>query len=361
MTNARAAHARPSRLRSVMAAALAAALLAACGNSYRAPEAVILPPEVTTSTTADPNLQECDGKTPVPAAASYAPLEALPAPGSPMPPGSYMETIQRRGKLIVGTSIDTNLFSSVNPASNQIEGFDVDMARLVARAIFGDDLAGRVELRGITYAQRIPLVVNGEVDIVAHTMTINCRRWQQVAFSEVYLWAGQKLLVSIDSDVEQVEDLAGQTVCVSAGGTSAEEMAALAVSPPIKPLEVNNQTDCVVAFQRGEADAIRSDDTVLAGFAAQDPFSKVVGDPLTEEPYGMATGIEHPEFTRFVNAVLAQAKADTGPNGWQAAYDRWLATPLGQPLASLAVPAEGEPQFSYGIPVADYSRPIPQG
>ena len=104
---------------------------------------------------------------------------------------------------------------------------------------------------------------------------------------------------------------------------------------PIAVIEVPNQTDCVVRFQRGEADAIRSDDTVLAGFAVQDPFSKVVGRALTEEPYGMATSLTHPEFTRFVNAVLAKAKADTGPTGWRASYDRWLAPALGEPLATL--------------------------
>ena len=331
--------------------------LTACGAAYDRPAPVELPPEVTVSTIAAPTLQPCDNKGTVPAVATYSPLEALPVPGAPMPAGSHMAAIQKRGKLIVGTSIDTKLFSSVNPATNQIEGFDVDMARLVATAIFGT-ATDRVELRGITYAQRIPLVASGSVDLVAHTMTINCRRWQQVAFSEVYLYAGQKLLVAVDSTVDSVEDLAGKTVCVSAGGTSADEMRALAVNPPITVIEVPNQTDCVVRFQRGDADAIRSDDTVLAGFAAQDPFSKVVGRALTEEPYGLATSLSHPEFTRFVNAVLAKAKVDPGPTGWRASYDRWLEPALGEPLATLDLTATGPPTF--GIPAADYGRVPPK-
>jgi polar amino acid transport system substrate-binding protein len=342
----------------LLAVTTALSVLAACGAPYDRPAPVALPPEVTLSTVAAPNLQTCDNKRPVPAVATYPPLEALPAPGSPMPAGSHMATIQKRGKLVVGTSIDTKLFSSVNPATNRIEGFDVDMARLVAAAIFGPG-TDRVELRGITYAQRIPLVASGEVDLVAHTMTINCRRWQQVAFSEVYLYAGQKLLVAVDSDVDSVEDLAGRTVCVSAGGTSADEMRSLKVNPPIEVIEVPNQTDCVVRFQRGDADAIRSDDTVLAGFAAQDPFSKVVGRALTEEPYGLATSLAHPEFTRFVNAVLAKAKADPGPDGWRASYDRWLKPALGEPLATLDLTATGPPTF--GTPAADYGRVPPKG
>ncbi len=337
----------------LLLAVLCVVLAVACGAGYTPPAEVSLPPEVTTPTVPAPTLQECDNRKPIAAVATYPPLDPMPAAGGPMPAGSYMETIARRGKLIVGTSIDTNLFSSVNPASNQIEGFDVDMARLVAAAIFGT-ADGHVELRGITYGQRIPLVVNGELDLVAHTMTINCRRWQQVAFSEVYLYAGQKLLVAVDSPATSVEDLAGQTVCVSAGGTSADEMRALKVVPPIDVIEVSNQTDCVVLFQRGEADAIRSDDTVLAGFAAQDPFSKVVGKALTEEPYGMAMSRSHPEFVRFVNGVLRQAKADTSAKGWRASYNRWLLPALGEPLAVIDLTSAGP--VSYGIPVADYSR-----
>ena len=79
--------------------------------------------------------------------------------------------------------------------------------------------------------------------------------------------------------------------------------------------------DCLVAFQQNEVDAISTDDTILAGLAAQDPYAKVVGPRFTDEPYGMAMSPEHPEFTRFVNAVLAKNRA----NGtWTATYDKWL-------------------------------------
>ncbi|HEY0535481.1 MAG TPA: transporter substrate-binding domain-containing protein, partial [Actinoplanes sp.] len=76
-----------------------------------------------------------------------------------------------------------------------------------------------------------------------------------------------------------------------------------------------------VAFQQNQVDAISTDDTILAGMAAQDPYAKVVGPRFTDEPYGMATSKKSPEFTRFVNAVLAKNKQ----NGtWAATYKRWL-------------------------------------
>jgi polar amino acid transport system substrate-binding protein len=79
--------------------------------------------------------------------------------------------------------------------------------------------------------------------------------------------------------------------------------------------------DCLVAFQQNEVDAISTDDTILAGMAAQDPYAKVIGPKFTQEPYGMAMSKEHPEFTKFVNGVLAKNRAD---GTWKATYERWL-------------------------------------
>ena len=363
---------RPTRATATVVAAL---LLAACGASYTAPQEVSLPPEVTVSTLAPVQTEACDNDDPaLLAISSYAPDTTVTPPGQ-FAPGSYMATIQQSGKLRVGTSIDTQLFAAVNPERGEIEGFDVDMAKLVALAIFGgswDAIGERLDLQGITYAQRIPKVAGGEVDLIAHTMTINCTRWQQVAFSGVYLYAGQRLLVARNSGVQDITELAGKTVCVSAGGTSADEMRSLAVDPPIEVVEVDNQTDCVVLFQQGRADAIRSDDTVLAGFAAQDPYAQLAGPLLTEEPYGMAMSLEHPEFVSFVNAVLEDAKLSANPYpvagdsaapapGWRAIYDRWLSG-LGQPVEKLSGNPDGSIDAPRGsFPLAVSGRPRPQG
>ncbi|MFN0029052.1 MAG: glutamate ABC transporter substrate-binding protein [Acidimicrobiales bacterium] len=357
---------RPMRRRELglLVGALLGLVLHACGSDYAAPATLEMPSAVTVAAPPAVTTRPCNGQTDRPPAVASYPPDPLPPPGQ-MPAGSYMAEIQRRGTLIVGTSIDTKLFAAINPETNKIEGFDIDMARLVAAAIFGPkDLDQRLDLQGITYAQRIPKVRSGEVDLVAHTMTINCARWQQVAFSSVYLWAGQKLLVEKGSDLETkletqtvktMDALAGRRVCVSAGGTSADEMASVDVSPPIEVVEVSNQTDCVVLFQQGEVDAIRSDDTVLAGFAAQDPFATVAkGLFLTEEPYGLAMSLDHPEFTSFVNAVIDQAKAD---GTWSAIYDDWLREPLGDPAKVIVA----NQSSVIGVPEPDYSRPRPAG
>jgi polar amino acid transport system substrate-binding protein len=252
---------------------------------------------------------------------SLRPSGALPAPGK-MPAGSYMAEIQKRGRLVLGTSQDTLLFSSRNPFTGKLEGFDVDMGRQIAQAIFGDP--NKIQIKVIAYDKRVPDAADGTVDIVADTMTINCARWKTVNFSTVYYDAGQRVLVSSDSTVKSINDLGGKKVCAAVGSTSLDNIGKV----PAKPVPVGRPgfADCLVAFQQNEVDAISTDDVILAGLAAQDPYAKVVGARFTEEPYGMAMSNQHPEFTRFVNAVLAKNQAD---GTWKATYDKWLGTQFG--------------------------------
>ncbi|WP_433718501.1 glutamate ABC transporter substrate-binding protein [Actinoplanes sp. CA-051413] len=248
--------------------------------------------------------------------ASLKPAGALPAPGQ-MPAGTYMAQIYKRGRLVLGTSQDTLLFSSRNPFTGKVEGFDVDMGRQIAQAIFGDP--DKIQIKVIAYDKRVSSAVDGSVDIVADTMTANCARWKDVNFSTIYYDAGQKVLVSSASKAKSIKDLRGQKVCAAKGSTSYDNIA----KDPAKPIAVDRPGfgDCLVAFQQNEVDAISTDDTILVGLAAQDPYAKVVGPAFTEEPYGMAMSNDHPEFTRFVNAVLAKNRAD---GTWKATYERWL-------------------------------------
>jgi polar amino acid transport system substrate-binding protein len=249
---------------------------------------------------------------------SLKPTGALPAPGK-MPAGSYMAEIYKRGRLVLGTSQDTLLFSSRNAFTGKVEGFDVDMGRQIAQAIFGDP--NKLQIKVIGYDKRVSSTVDGSVDIVADTMTINCARWKDVNFSTVYYDAGQKVLVSTASTAKRIEDLAGKKVCSANGSTSLDNIAKVVATPKVVGVGLPGFTDCMVAFQQNEVDAISTDDTILVGLAAQDPYAKVVGPRFTEEPYGIATSKDHDEFTQFVNAVLAKNKA----NGtWKATYNKWL-------------------------------------
>ncbi len=264
---------------------------------------------------------------------SYDPLASLPAPGK-MPAGSTMAAIQRRGRLIAGVSGDTLLFGARNPISGAIEGFDIDMVKAVARAIFGADGDQRIEYRVITYAQRLPKLEagadHGGVDLVAHTMTINCRRWLRIAFSGEYFTAGQKVLVNRSASFRSIDDLEADPaarVCAPEGSTNIDEIRNADKYPRLNAdggtriVAKPDITDCLVAMQQGDAEAITGDDTVLAGFAAQDPNTAVVGERFTDEPYGLGIAKNRVDFVRFVNAVLEQLRTS---GGWADSYRHWL-------------------------------------
>ena len=121
-----------------------------------------------------------------------------------------------------------------------------------------------------------------------------------------------------------LDDLHGQKVCATSGSDSVDRISAhkaIAVQVPY-------WTDCLVRLQQGSVAAISTDDSILDGLAAQDPWTKIIGKPLTDEPYGLAISKQHPEFVRFVNAVLQQLRTD---GQWKASYARWLGHPVPNP------------------------------
>jgi polar amino acid transport system substrate-binding protein len=260
-----------------------------------------------------------------PAPTSCDPTASLRPSGPPrVIPGSFMARIRARGYLIAGVDQSTYHFGYLNPRNGKIEGFDIDMVRAVAAAIFGNP--DKVQFKAIADAQRIPDVRSGAVDIVAHTMTINCERLQQVDFSTVYFDTGQRVLVEANSPARSLVDLGGKRVCATKGSTSIANIRA-APSHPV-PVPMSFWTDCLVLLQQGDVAAISTDDSILDGLAAQDPWTKIVGPRFTSEPYGLAISKQHPDFVRFVNAVLQRLRA----NGqWAASYAHWVGTPVPAP------------------------------
>lgn len=330
----------PRRTAALLAAVLSAAALTSCASSIGArPDAIgngvnpALLPEGAQVAPFDPapaTDNSCYGGHPT---ASLAPSGPLPPPGD-MPAGSYMAAIQHRGYLIAGVDQNTYLWGYRDPVKNQFEGFDTDMVRQVADAIFGDSSPRHLHFVVVPNTERSSEVAGGSVDIVAETMTITCSREVQVPkgqppvdFSTEYYDAAQDVLVERGSPVTSEQTLAGQRVCATAGSTSLRNLASLQVSlhldPPMQLWQVPNHTDCLVMLQQGQVDAISTDDTILQGLAAQDPQLKLVGLRIHDEPYGMAISKAHPDFTRFVNAVLAQETAD---GKWATIWRTWLKT-----------------------------------
>lgn len=248
--------------------------------------------------------------------ASLRPKGKPPKAGS-MPEGSTMEKIVKRGRLVAGVDQNTYLFGYRNPLTGTIEGFDIDVLHEISRALFGDP--DRIQYKTMTNAGRIPAVTGGEVDIVAHSMTITCDRMEKVLFSTDYLDSGQRVLVPSDSSVESMDDLGGKRVCSAAGTTSIAEIEKHPAGP--LPVAVKDWTDCLMLLQQRQVDAVSTTDNVLAGLLAQDPYTKLVGPRFTREPHGLAVSKSTPDLVRFVNAVLERMRDD---GTWTDLHERWL-------------------------------------
>jgi polar amino acid transport system substrate-binding protein len=247
---------------------------------------------------------------------SLRPAPAFPAPGA-MPAGSYPRAVQDRGRLVAGVSGDRMLLGALDPLTNRLEGFEVDLVRQVSRAIFGDDQ--HLELRVVTEADAPGLLRQGGVDVVAREVAMTCMARRQVDFSEEYFHAFERVLVARNSPARGMEDLRGKEVCAAAGSLALATVTG-AASHPI-PVAAPDWNECMVRFQQGEVDAIAADEVTLLGFTEQDPYARVVGGDLADEPYGLAVAPGHPDLVRFLNGVLEQMRTD---GRWMSLSARWL-------------------------------------
>ena len=239
-----------------------------------------------------------------------------PSPGA-MPPGSTMAAIEQRGRLIVGVDQNTFMFGYRDPSSGQLEGFDIDLAREIARRIFGDP--DRIELQVVEAGQRESALQSGQVDLVVRTFSITCERKQKIDFSTTYFYANQRILARKGSRIASAADLSGKRVCSVSGTTSLKRVFELNPRPTL--IGVTSWTDCLLMMQQGQADAISTDDVVLKGLARQDPDVDVVGESLGIEPYGVGVKQGSDDLVRFVNGALAEIRGD---GTWERLYDSWL-------------------------------------
>lgn len=263
------------------------------------------------------------------ALASLRPGPSVPA--GPASTGRLVAGILARDRLIVGVDQSTNLFSFRDPSTDTLEGFDVDVAREVARDLLGDP--AKVEFRLLTPAGRFDALEKNQVDIVAQTLTITCQRAERVAFSTVYLEAHHRVLVAGGSEISGPADLAGKRVCAAADTPSLTTIQR--IQPQATIVAVPDWDDCLMVLQQRQADAVSTDDAILAGLAAQDPTLQIVGPPLETEPYGIGINKTNTALVRVVNGTLARIRAD---GTWTRFYDRWL-TVLG--------PVTGPPAPTY--------------
>ncbi|MBT0567050.1 glutamate ABC transporter substrate-binding protein [Williamsia sp. CHRR-6] len=299
---------------------LLAVLAVGVSGCLRVPAPPDNPPSASATMPTPPGLQADAPREPVPNEESCETGSLRPGPMPQvgrMPPGSTMATIFARGRLIVGVDVGSNLFSFRDPISGNIQGFDVDIARTISTAIFGEP--DRIEFRILSSDERISALQTNQVDLVVKTLSITCDRLRDIAFSTVYYEASQRILALRSSRINDATDLRNRRVCAARGTTSIGRLQQRV--PSVRVSTVSTWADCLVVLQQGGVDAVSTDDAILAGLATQDPYVHVVGASLGDEPYGIGINKQSEDLVRFVNGVLEQIRND---GTWAEIYNRWL-------------------------------------
>ncbi|MEV8266469.1 glutamate ABC transporter substrate-binding protein [Microbacterium sp. NPDC076911] len=233
--------------------------------------------------------------------------------------GTTMADLSEAGTITIGTKFDQPLFG-LNGLDGP-EGFDVEMGKIIAANLGIDE--ENIEWVEAVSANREPFIENGEVDIVIATYTINDSRKEVVSFAGPYYMAGQSILVLADNDdITSEEDLVGQPVCSVTGSTPAEMLTEIGAEPVL----TDTYTNCLEPLRNGAVVAVSTDNVILAGLAAQNEGEfKVVGEPFTDEPYGIGLALDDTEFRMWINDVLEASYAD---GSYEAAWDATAGTVL---------------------------------
>ncbi|MFJ7967387.1 glutamate ABC transporter substrate-binding protein [Streptomyces sp. NPDC096324] len=222
------------------------------------------------------------------------------------------------GKIKVGIKYDQPGLGLKQP-DGSFAGFDVDVATYVAGQL--GYKPGQIEFVETKSADRENALARGDVKFIAATYSITDERKQKVDFAGPYLLAHQDLLVKTDSNIAKGTDLNGKKLCSVTGSTSAQNIHDT-IAPKANLKEYGGYSECIAALQSGAVDAVTTDDSILAGFAAQDKYKgqfKLAGLKLSNENYGVGVKKGDAELEKKINAALTKMVSD---GSWKKAVEK---------------------------------------
>jgi glutamate transport system substrate-binding protein len=189
-------------------------------------------------------------------------------------------------KITVGIKFDQPGIGQKTPQG--YAGFDVDVATYVAKKLGYS--ANQIEWKESKSADRETMLQRGDVDFIAASYSITPEREQKVDFAGPYLLAHQDVLISAkDTSIKSPSDLNSKKLCSVTGSTSAQNVKDK-LAPKAQLQQYPTYSACLTGVQNGAIDALTTDDSILAGYAAQAQYKgkfKLGGFKMTNENYGI--------------------------------------------------------------------------
>ncbi|MDT8305283.1 MAG: amino acid ABC transporter substrate-binding protein [Anaerolineae bacterium] len=232
--------------------------------------------------------------------------EAAPAPVQ-VGAGEILQRVLDRGRVVCGARTDLAGFGYLDEAGNTI-GFDVDLCRAVATALFNDPEA--VEIVNLTAADRGPSLQTGEVDMLSRNVTWTSSRDAQWGnFTLITFYDGQGFLVPADTDIFEIEDLDGATVCVTTGTTTQLNLSDAFRQRGLEYTDVSFEDTATVysTYEGGGCDAATSDKSQLAAIQSglENPDAhRILDITISKEPLTSAVPHGDDQWFDVVKTVI---------------------------------------------------------
>ncbi|EJL04721.1 MULTISPECIES: transporter substrate-binding domain-containing protein [Pseudomonas] len=250
---------------------------------------------------------------------------------------SKLDSVLQRGKLIVGTG-STNAPWHFQGADGKLQGFDIDIARMVAKGLFNDP--EKVEFVVQSSDARIPNLLTDKVDMSCQFITVTASRAQQVAFTLPYYREGVGLLLPANSKYKEIEDLKaggdGVTVAVLQN-VYAEELVHQAL-PKAKVDQYDSVDLMYQAVNSGRADAAATDQSSVKYLMVQNPGRyRSPAYAWSPQTYACAVKRGDQDWLNFVNTTLHEAMTGVEFPTYAASFKQWFGVELPSPAIGFPV------------------------
>jgi len=236
--------------------------------------------------------------------------------------------IKKNGVLVAGVKDSLPPFGSVDPQTKDFVGYDIDFVKYIAKK-----LGVKVEYKPVTSANRMPMLMEGRVDILVCTMTKNPERAKQIDFSYTYFLTGQKFLTK-KGTVKGLKDLEGKKIGTTKGSTSEQNVKKAIPSATI--LSFDDYPQGVLALQQGKVVAETTDESILAGQLGKlekNPATKgqfeIPDVAISEEPYGIGMRKGDTQLVKFVNDTILEMEKNGEA---QKIFEKWFGPNSDSPI-----------------------------
>jgi len=230
-----------------------------------------------------------------------------------------LDDIQKRGSLRVGMEPGYMPFELTNQ-KGEIIGFDVDMAKRIAKA-----MGVKLEIVSTAWDGIIPALLTQKFDMIMSGMTLTQERNLSINFATPYILIGQSILLNkkFEKDVKSYKDLNDPKYTIASKLGTTGEQATKRMIPNAKYISYETEQEGTLELLNGKIDAFIYDLPFNTIAYSEKGKGKIVhlNEPFTKEPLAWAIRKGDVDFLNWLNNFMAQIKYD---GDYDKIYKKWF-------------------------------------